>query len=715
LDPKLEVTTRAKLVKLGPGVFLVYDEENDKAIISFQRKNKDPRIIELGQYLELGTTVVEELTYGQASDPGKVLTASPSDHTHGTPPLPTPTEVLGSLGDAGYLLNADPDAALGVAWRASELHGIPKPGGSYEFTVSYNSGTRTWTLTPTGASFYVWIQGKRYKFTGAQTVTHANTNGGHFCYFNSSGVLTTSTTPWDILTTAQVAFVLWHSSDGAVLQLEERHTATRNAAWHANAHHTVGTQVDLTVGLPTISGYTLSLETTAGVSWALTAFKVRDEDIDATTGAVLDGGASSYPVLYLDALSDWRRVTNTFGDGTGVPFATNGTTICYNQAGVGLTACPTAGSGSYVNVYVIGCTEATSSRRVFLRPGNQTFASLTAAQAVAVSSDMTWPSNSPTEYVPVYRLTYWARSSHSATTHRARLEGVQVLIGSRASTVVGSVTSHAALSALSWTLAGHTAVAAGDIPWFSAAATPALLTLGSEDDELTVQGGVPTWSSYRGARWRRMEWEDDFGGNTAEVGEIGDIAPWNFGGTGSRAYQAGEASHPGILRLTSGAVANDAHRMFYSTGSTSLPYIVSDIERFSWILRIPTYTSVAVIAGLGDSTGAASMGTNSVFFWCNTGLSAFWRVSTQTGGVVENTVTAQSVAGNTWYLLEAVRDSVAGTWAFYINDTLVASHTTFPTTGVNIGIQVTTLSANARDLDIDYFAIRSKRFTSRWT
>lgn len=409
-----------------------------------------------------------QVTFTRAALTGDV-TASVNSNVTTIATVTTKGDVLGydtapkrvPVGTEGYTFYADPDAALGVAYRAGELHGIPRTGaGVYEFDLTYDAGTRTWTLTPTGASFYVWIQGRRYKFTGAQTVTHANTSGGHFCYFDSSGVLTTATTAWDILTTAQVAYVLFHTTDGAVLSLDERHAATRNARWHNNAHHTIGTSLDLTVGAPTIAGYTLSTDTTAAVSWSCTTFRVRDEDIERDTDAVTDGGATAYPVLYLDAGSAWRRATYTFGDGSGCPFPHTGGTIAYNEPGVGLTACLTAGSGSWVNIYILGTTEITTSRRVFLRAGNQTFASLAEAQAVAPSADLTWPATSPTEFVAVARLQYRARSSYSANTYNAWLEGVQSLIGSRASAAAAPVTSHAALTSLAILSSGHTAASA---------------------------------------------------------------------------------------------------------------------------------------------------------------------------------------------------------------------------------------------------------------
>jgi hypothetical protein len=38
-------------------------------------------------------TVTAQVAYGSASSNGVAVTASPSDHTHGTPALPTPTQV----------------------------------------------------------------------------------------------------------------------------------------------------------------------------------------------------------------------------------------------------------------------------------------------------------------------------------------------------------------------------------------------------------------------------------------------------------------------------------------------------------------------------------------------------------------------------------------------------------------------------------------------
>jgi hypothetical protein len=203
----------------------------------------------------------------------------------------------------------------------------------------------------------------------------------------------------------------------------------------------------------------MDTDTTAAVTWGLTTFTVADEDIEVATDAVTDGGAAAYPLLYRDSSGYWRKETNTFGDGLGVPFLTDGTTICYNQLGTGKTALDTSALGTFVNVYIFGSTEFTSSKRVFLTAGQSTYTTLLAAQNAAITADMAWGTNPPSEYVPIWKMTYRGRSTYSANTHYAQLAGMQALFGSKTSTTIGPVTSHASLTSLGWSSSGHTGTA----------------------------------------------------------------------------------------------------------------------------------------------------------------------------------------------------------------------------------------------------------------
>jgi len=112
-------------------------------------------------------------------------------------------------------------------------------------TISFNSATTEFTISPTGTTFPVYLDGVRFDKT-TQTivlsgVSNWQPNKLFFVYFNSSAcTLYASSTVWNILsTTAPVATIYWNGTSAIIG--DERHGANRNLAWHKWAHETRGT------------------------------------------------------------------------------------------------------------------------------------------------------------------------------------------------------------------------------------------------------------------------------------------------------------------------------------------------------------------------------------------------------------------------------------------------------------------------------------------
>lgn len=133
-------------------------------------------------------------------------------------------------------------------------------------TLSFDSGTRIFTIAPTGTNFSFYIAGTRYTKTSTQ-VTIGTSIGLHFIYFNSVGTLIATTAPWDITSNiAMVATVYWNGTSGVVE--DERH-GLRDKFWHKWAHDTVGTRYE--------SGLTGTFTNT---TLAITSGAYHDEDIE---------------------------------------------------------------------------------------------------------------------------------------------------------------------------------------------------------------------------------------------------------------------------------------------------------------------------------------------------------------------------------------------------------------------------------------------------
>jgi hypothetical protein len=118
----------------------------------------------------------------------------------------------------GRLTVADKTKLDGIAGETQTLHRFPRASdGTWELAVSYSAKDRKITLTPSGASFDFYVDGVKFTKTGAQTSgAHADTDGGHYFYYDTSGDLQTSTSAWSILgDPVPVAYVLYCTSASA--------------------------------------------------------------------------------------------------------------------------------------------------------------------------------------------------------------------------------------------------------------------------------------------------------------------------------------------------------------------------------------------------------------------------------------------------------------------------------------------------------------------
>lgn len=144
--------------------------------------------------------------------------------------------------------------------------------------ISYDNTSRVFTIEPKSPAteFSFYSLGTLYTKSTAQTVTLTATVGAWFIYFNTSGVLTASQTPWDFDSGKVFVSVLYYNGTDTLFG-DERHGCTMDGATHEYLHNTVGARYENGFG---ISGYTLNTNTNAAVSIGLTSGSIADEDIE---------------------------------------------------------------------------------------------------------------------------------------------------------------------------------------------------------------------------------------------------------------------------------------------------------------------------------------------------------------------------------------------------------------------------------------------------
>lgn len=351
------------------------------------------------------------------------------------------------------------------------LHGFVFP---YEVSLSYNKTNRTITVTPSGATFDVWINGVKYTKTGAQTSTaHTNASGSYFLYYNASGNFEWSTDPWDFKNVSPVAYVFYSTTAADGIALFELHTYKRNPEWHESQHFAIGTFVRS--GLDA-SGYVLNSSTSnADITYQISSGIVVDEDIEYTAATLADGGP--YTIISRTGASEFTWTTAAT-----VPFLSGATYIQYNQLSGGNYALTQLATGDYVNYYLFATTAIDAEKRFFIIPGQAVHATLSSAQAESVAS-LALASFALPESVAVWKFTYQANASYTSTTGRVRLVEVNRITNTRGTLNVAiTTTTHNLLTGRDAADA-HPATAVSFTPTGNLASTTVAAALAELDSE----------------------------------------------------------------------------------------------------------------------------------------------------------------------------------------------------------------------------------------
>ena len=196
----------------------------------------------------VNTDALEFLYWGQTVDHAylKSLLWSIAGHTIDTAIAMATNKVTG-MGDG----TADQDATTVIqipklmAAITEEPTGFPDGVDDSVATLAFSDSgpDRTLTITPIGATFDFYVFGTKYTKTGAQSKQVSVTEGLHFIYYDSSGVLQETTTWNDNLITqnALVAIVYWDAINSAHIYMgDERHTDKMPGITHAYLHNILG-------------------------------------------------------------------------------------------------------------------------------------------------------------------------------------------------------------------------------------------------------------------------------------------------------------------------------------------------------------------------------------------------------------------------------------------------------------------------------------------
>ena len=189
------------------------------------------------------------------------------------------------------------------------IHGDTKEPTGFEnqtdssLTWSDSAPDRTLTIDKTGDGWNFYTQGKKFTKTAPESIQIPNTEGLHFIYYDTSGVLQSTTIFTSAIITdyAFVAAISWDATNLKGKVWEERHGITMDGITHEYLHNTVGLSYRSGLALGDFLIGDGSLDAHAQFSSALGL--VSDEDVDHAITAV--GPTVGHELWYLDGVN-WR-------------------------------------------------------------------------------------------------------------------------------------------------------------------------------------------------------------------------------------------------------------------------------------------------------------------------------------------------------------------------------------------------------------------------
>lgn len=364
--------------------------------------------------------------------------------------------ITDGITDVAPSQNAVFDALQAINLSVDAYHELQKePTGFANRTdsiISFDDISRTLTIQPTGLSFDVYIKGKKYTKTGADTVVITNDSGNHYIHYNSDGILDSTQVIDSTLFTdnAMVSIVYWNTDTSTHTYFaEERHGLVMDGATHTYLHTTFGARYASGLALQNfVVDGDGTLNTHA--QFIADSGSIKDEDIVLTLSA-----QTQIPILYRQGQLWRKKASDAFPliySGTAGFTGANGR-IPYNEYTGGAWQLTEVNNSSYVLVHLFATNDKDNS--IVGIQGTAQHGSISDARNAA-SSEISSLSGLPfAEFVAIGSVIFKSATSYS-NTPKAVVTSVDVtgtpyvdFRGTQLYTPAGTATTHGLLSGLS--------------------------------------------------------------------------------------------------------------------------------------------------------------------------------------------------------------------------------------------------------------------------
>lgn len=319
-------------------------------------------------------------------------------------------------------------------------------------SISFDDGTLTFTIQPTGASYDFYIKGQKFTKTSASTVVIPDVTGEYYIYFNDTGTLvqTDVFTPSIITDNAYVSIVYWNTDTNSHTYFaEERHGLVMDGATHSYLHTVFGARY--------LSGGALQnfqADGTGGNSadaqFTSDSGSIRDEDIKIDYLA-----ETEIPILYRIG-TGWRKKTAdsypVIYSGTAGYTGTNGR-LPYNKLTTGSWSLEEVSNGKFVLVHIFATNDVDNP--VVGIQGINEYTSISDARTAATTEITTLAGLPFAEFVALGSVIFETATAYT-NTPKARVRSISSGVnyvdfrGTQPySPAYGAASSHSLLSNLS--------------------------------------------------------------------------------------------------------------------------------------------------------------------------------------------------------------------------------------------------------------------------
>lgn len=295
-------------------------------------------------------------------------------------------------------------------------------------TISFNDVSRTLTLAPTGANFTVYYKGKQIVISGNQTVTIANSSGGHWIHwdFVQNRLVDLGSVP-NIKDNLLVAYIYWDASTtSAPIFADERHAASRDLNWHYYQHTTNGAiwksggDISITINNPNNVGFSLSSPVVLADEDLEHSIVHSDIPANQYEQNIISfvNGLASLPILYLNG------TTYTQVASTSLPWYPSTTRAYYNSITSNVGSLVTASAD---DTYIVYWVVATNDTRfpIKLVMGRNAWATYGEAESENFDSyGLPMP-----EIAPMYKIVLKTRTSYTQNLARVNVVAARELLG----------------------------------------------------------------------------------------------------------------------------------------------------------------------------------------------------------------------------------------------------------------------------------------------